>query len=114
MSSMYFDYIKEREDSCTLANQHGFVIYEIDGDECYISDLYVRPESRRSGKAFELMKQVLDRATESKCKYILGAVNITSLTAPKTMMAMLRMGAKMLKCDDNLIYLIFPLEGANG
>ena len=44
---MYFSYIKEREDYDSILKDYGFVTYKIEKEECFLRDMYIKPEFRK-------------------------------------------------------------------
>lgn len=70
--SMFANYFKELEGADTLFHDHGFIVYNIKGEECYIGHLYVKPEHRGTNIADMLFKRVEQEAKESGAKLITG------------------------------------------
>lgn len=55
---MFFDYLKELEGTDAIANESGFITYRIAGDECYVSHLYISPQSRNNKRAKALFNSL--------------------------------------------------------
>lgn len=75
MSSLYKDYIKERQGREVLEYDDGFATYEIDGDYIYLADIYVVPEKRGKKRSSEIADKVSEIGKEKSCKYLLGSVD---------------------------------------
>jgi GNAT superfamily N-acetyltransferase len=75
---MYFDYVKERLGQEVIQNEYGFILYYINGQDCFIVDLYVKPEHRRKNIATELADQVQEIAQKRRCTKIWGQVVVGS------------------------------------
>lgn len=67
---MYFDYIKERENLDHIATESGFITFRIEGENCLISDYYVKPEFRRLHKGKFFADQVLELCKERGVKFV--------------------------------------------
>ena len=103
---LYADYIKEVRGHELLSTPLGFVSYHIDGEHLHIIDVYVRPEDRASGIGFGLCEEVVEIARASGCRKILGQVDCFSLVGEQSLSAFIKMGMKILKADQDVIWLI--------
>lgn len=102
--SLYAAYCAETGVKHILEYEYGFATYHLLGPECYIEDIYVIPEQRKSGGASNLAKQVEDIAKAKGCKALLGSVN-TKIKDPTTSMkVLLAYGFKFLRADQNGIW----------
>lgn len=72
---LFAEYLKEREGVDLIHNEKGFAIYSILNNECYIRDIYVLPEYRKSHVATELANQIQDIAKAKGCKVLTGSVS---------------------------------------
>lgn len=68
------NYFKEREGVESLITERGFATYLINGDECYIRDLYVHRDFRHQGVASGIADKISKIAKDSGCKYLTGSV----------------------------------------
>lgn len=112
MLSLQAQYAKEREGRDTLELEGGFATYVINKAECYIVDIYVLPEWRRSGLAKTLLDAVSKEASTQGCKYILGSVCPSANGATVSLKAMLHYGFELVKAENNMIW--FTKEIDNG
>lgn len=71
---MWDQYIKEREGFETIKNDKGFVVYKIFGEECYIRDIFVVKEFRRTNVATELADEVMKVAKDAGCSKLTGTI----------------------------------------
>ena len=58
--SLYAEYIKGRENKEIIEDSLGFATYQITGNECYIVDIYVRPEARMLGRGSILANKITE------------------------------------------------------
>ena len=71
---MYADYLKEIGIKNMYHNDKGFAIYGIAGQDCYLEELYVKPECRGTSTATELADAVVQIAKDNGCTRLLGSV----------------------------------------
>ena len=67
---MYADYLKEREGKTYTDLKFGFIVYEVEGHIFYLSDVYIKPESRECRRTRDVMKYVNNLAKEYNCTKI--------------------------------------------
>lgn len=70
-------YLKEREGFDSVVTGHGFASYKIQGEECYIRDIWIEPAHRKSGAATALADAISYLARNSGCAYLTGSVSTT-------------------------------------
>ncbi len=68
MSSMYAQYIKEREDVDTYEDERGFFTYQVSNDSFHVVDLFILPKFRNNGVGKEYSDKIEELAKESNCK----------------------------------------------
>lgn len=72
---MYADYIRERTYDSIIESESGFATYRfLDDGSCYIIDIYVIPEARKTNKASELANNIAEIAKNNGCKVLVGTV----------------------------------------
>lgn len=106
MSSHYADYIKEREGFDIIEDQYGFATYKIFGEECYLRDIYVTPQYRRSSIAMSYCDQIEQIAKESGCKFLTGSIAIGANGNTESLKAVLAAGFKLQRTTMDGIILI--------
>lgn len=106
--SLYAQYIKERENKDIVETDKGFATYQIYGDECYIADIYIVPEMRKSGLASKLANEIKDLAKKSGCKILTGSVCLDANEAAASMNVLYAYGMKVHLIKGNMIY--FSME----
>jgi hypothetical protein len=50
------------------------MVYSINGEECHVAELFVRPEMRKTIEAKKLFTTICNLASESGCKFITGVL----------------------------------------
>lgn len=102
---MYFDYLQERLGYEVMQNDYGFIVLQIIGTDCYLHELYVRPEHRRKQNATYLADCALEKAKQSGCTKLWSQVVITTNGANEAMAAHLAWGMRLHSTDAGRVIL---------
>ncbi len=102
--SLYAAYIKEREDRECIESEDGFISFKYFGSECYIQELYVVPEKRKSSIASCMADQVTELAKEKGCKILSGSVCPSAKGSTDSVKVLLAYGFKIMKSESDLIW----------
>lgn len=106
MSSLYCQYIKEREDKDIIETDKGFATFKVfDNGECYLQDLYVVPEYRKTKLATEMADKVTIIAKERGCNKLIGSVCVDDKFATRNMKIFLSYGMEIHKSIGSVIFL---------
>jgi len=101
---MYGDYIKEKLGDEIIENNFGFITYRyLNVEQCYIVDIYVKPQYREGRVATDLANLVLEEAKNFGCKELLGTVVPSSKDSTISLKVLLGYGMKLKQSLDNLI-----------
>ena len=98
-------YFKEREGFETIESEAAILSYKITGENCYIRDVYVLPEYRKSGEGSILTDQLAAMAKEAGCTHLTGTVVPSTNGSTLSMMAMIKYGFKLAKSHEDFIVL---------
>jgi GNAT superfamily N-acetyltransferase len=109
MLSNYGLYVKEREGLDILENEQGFFTYRITGEECYIKDIFITKEARRTGLATSMAEEISKIAKEKGCKYLSGTCVPSTVGSTASLKAMFSYGFKIHSSQNDLIVLIKEL-----
>ena len=107
--SLYGDYIKAREGREIIEDEDGFATYKIFGEECYIADVYVRPESRKNLKSWKYIDQIREIAREKGCKCLTTTVVPVLEGSTFSTMAILQYGFRLHSSKENMIIFVKEL-----
>ena len=107
--SLYFSYIKESRGLDCVSGQNGFVTFKINGEECYIEDIYIVDEHRKSGIGSNLMDKVVIRAKEKGCKFLSATVGCRITNPEVSLMSCFGYGFKILAAANDIILLKMEL-----
>ena len=103
--SLYAEYLKERENKEILEENQGFATYRIlENSVCYIIDIYVQMEARKSGLATEMANKISELAKSRGCTHLMGSVCVDANNATESMKVLLAYGMKVFKTEDSMIY----------
>jgi len=107
--SLYGKYIKEREGFEIIEDECGFATYVINGDECYLRDIYVLPEHRKTKVASSYSKIIEEIAKDKGCKFLTGTVYLGANGSTESLMAVMKAGFKLASTTKEKIILIKEL-----
>lgn len=108
--SLYADYTKEIHGRHVLEKPHGFVVYEIAGDQCYIADIFVKKEHRKTCLGTIMAKEVEKIAKDAGCKKLLGSVIPTTIGSTISLKALLGYGFRLQSAKENFIWFEKDIE----
>lgn len=99
------EYWKEREGRETVVDGNGFATYVMlpEGD-CYIIDIYVRPERRKAGLAKGYADKVTELARAAGMKRLLGSVDPRANGATESLKVLLAYGMRLRSVRNDLIF----------
>lgn len=102
--SKFAAYIKEREGVDLIETEWGFAIYVIQKQECYIRDVFVYPEHRRSRECYGIADQIVAIAKEAGCTLLTGSVSPGTNNATASIEVLIGYGMKLHSSLNNLIF----------
>lgn len=109
--SMYADYVKETRGIESLETDFGFATYIIRAGECYIEDIYVKPQFRKDRVGAEMADKIRAIAKEQGCKLLTGTVNCLFHKDPSTSAkVLLAYGFKISKVVNDVIFFKMEIE----
>ncbi len=88
-------YLKERQGVDSIIRDEGFATYKINGEECYIQDIFVYPDYRQKGIASEMADDIARIAISKGCKYLTGSVDTTTNKAHESVLVLFAYGFKI-------------------
>lgn len=100
---MYFDYIKEREGLDFIIKDYGFCSYSIKDQECFLMDVYIKPEFRKTHKGSTLLNELCSIARDSKCTYLTARNYPKSFGSSESLLAALKYGFKVITTNNEFI-----------
>lgn len=110
MTSLYGEYIKERDGHEILELQDGFITYEISNEVCYIVEIYIRPHLRRAKIGSTLADTVVGIAKKRGCTILYGSVSLETKDPTSSTKALLGYGFKIHNYSQNLLWFTKEIE----
>jgi len=105
---LFQEYLEEYQPGRSVFySNFGFATYTIGGEECYIDQIYVRPDKRKTGEAANMADAIVEIAKDLGCKYLTGSVSTDQknekrqTTSTKVLLAY---GFQVLFADKNMIW----------
>ncbi len=89
------NYLKERQGVDSIIRDEGFATYKINGEECYIVDIWTAPDYRKRGVAAEMADDIARIAIAQGCKYLTGSIDVTTNGAHDSMLVLLAYGFRL-------------------
>lgn len=104
--SHWADYIAETADKRMLEDENGFATYfVVPGTQvCYIEDIYVVPEKRKSDVGTEYELAIRNWAVEQGCIELMGSVNLQSKNPERSVQVLLARGFKIAQVTPTMMY----------
>lgn len=102
---MYVDYIKERTNKDCIYSDKGFATFSFNESSCYIEDIYIKPEFRKSGEASRLADEITEIAKQKGYSILTGSVCPSGNGSTNSLKALLAYGFKLVSCTHDFIVL---------
>lgn len=103
--SLWGQYIQERLGHLIIEDDFGFISYQfLDGDACFIEDMFVIPEMRQKGRGSALCMQLENVCKSAKIKSLRCSVWPEARNATESMKVILAYGFCLSHITDDLIY----------
>lgn len=109
MSSLYSEYISERLGKEIIETERGFATYFYLSDGCYIEDIYVKKEYRKSGEASKMADQIASIAKSKGYKKLYGTVVPSAIGSTDSLKVLLAYGFSLNNCTNNMIVMVKEL-----
>jgi len=98
------EYLKEvNTGKDVFYDDRGFATYQINGEECYIMDIYVKPEHREGRVASYYADEIAKIAKENNCTYLTGSVVPSARNSTKSLKVLLGYGFELSYSVENFI-----------
>lgn len=104
--SFFAQFYKEREGIETLHSPHGFATYKVSPDYIQLIDVYIAPEYRQQGLASKFADQVASIGKEFGKSAMITTVDLQTIGATDSTIAILLYGFKLDSSDSRLLYFI--------
>lgn len=108
--SLYKEYIFEREQKEIIEGESGFATFKIFDKECYLQDIYVKPELRQTKLASKMADEVCNIARNRGCSFLIGSVSIDDANATRNMKVFLNYNMELYKIAGSMIFLRKNIE----
>lgn len=109
MISNYGLHIKERDNRDIIETEYGFLTYTIFEEECFVHDVFVREEFRKTGCVRKLADKITEIAIENKCTYLAGKVRMNDPHRDAILLHNMKWGFTLHSLEANAIVLVKSL-----
>jgi GNAT superfamily N-acetyltransferase len=103
MASLYAEYIKEWMGHEIIENECGFASYSFEPYGCYIRDIFVIPELRKTKLASRMADEIAEIARSQGVRKLFGTVNLLSKSSTESLKVLLAYGFRVRNCTEDLI-----------
>jgi GNAT superfamily N-acetyltransferase len=107
--SLYGQYVIEREGMEIIESPIGFATYYFVEKECYIKDIFVLKDHRKTGEATHLADEITKIAKSKGCTKLYGTICPTAKGSTESMKVLLAYGFKLDSSVSNFIALVKEL-----
>jgi GNAT superfamily N-acetyltransferase len=104
--NLWSEYFKEREGYETFETDKGLASFKVNGDDCYIRDVFILPAFRHTGEASHIADQITKIAKERGCKTISGSIVPSLKGASGSLLGLLKYGFKLKSSHEDFIFLV--------
>jgi hypothetical protein len=106
---MFEKYMKERQGADCLKTEKGFLFYKVEGQECFIADMYIEPEFRKSGVFEGFIDALSEIALMKSCKAITATIYLNDKGCNRTLNAAFKVGFKLAQANNNVLFIVKEL-----
>lgn len=103
MKSLFAEYIEERKGKEIIESDKSFATYYYLKDGCYIEEIYVKPEFRKSGEASRLADKISEMARSKGYTILYGTVCPSAVGSTDSIKVLLAYGFSVDSSINNLI-----------
>lgn len=105
-NTLFAKYLSEREGKRIIEDERGFIVYKVQGEECFIAELFV-DESARGGSAFtDLLRHLSAEAKSEGCKVLTGNISLGAPGAMRVLAASLKRGFRVGAAEGGVLLMI--------
>jgi GNAT superfamily N-acetyltransferase len=108
--SLYARYVLEREGMEIIETDISFVTYYFVEKECYIKDVFVHPDHRKTGEATRLGDEITKIAKLKGCTKLYGTICPSAKGSTESIQFLLSYGFKLDSSVANFIALVKEIE----
>ncbi len=110
----YAQFIKDREGLDLLEFPEGFLTFKIDGDECFVANLFIHPDFRGTQALFRFYEKLEKIALEKNAKFISANIHINDHGFNRSLKAALKLGFSLVQAQNNSVIVFKKLGGTSG
>jgi GNAT superfamily N-acetyltransferase len=105
MTSLYGQYILEKEGTQILEKDYGYITYKIIEKEIHIFDLFIVKEERNKNLGFILCKELESVAKECGCNYAMATIAMGTKGQTEALKFHLKYGLQLISASKDYIVL---------
>jgi L-amino acid N-acyltransferase YncA len=102
-NTLFAKYLSEREGKRIIEDERGFIIYKIQGEECFLAEGFIQVESRGSSAASDLLRNLIATAKAEGCKTVTATIYLSDPGAMRTLAAALKRGFRVYSANHDVL-----------
>lgn len=95
LDSLYERYVYERLGQAVLRKEFGFITYKITNKECFIVDMYIDFNLRKTGLGKQLLEDLVSIAKSKGCDVVTSNIHLFDKGANNTLKAAMSCGFRV-------------------
>lgn len=108
---LYSKYVSEREGLQTISEDFGFITFRPEGNECFLSDIFIDAKFRSTGACRKLLSLLCDAAVKSGCDHVSANIFQKDKRCSETLAQALSLGFKVGAFNIGSVTIILDLKG---
>lgn len=113
-NTLYAKYISEREGAEILEDESSFITYKINGEECFIKNMYIDPLVRGNGHSRKIIEKLSAVAKSFGCTFLSGTIDLQAPGASRVQAAAISVGFNVVKAHNDILMIKKNLGGTHG
>jgi len=110
MDSLYAKYIFDREGLDSLWGPDWFVIYKINGEECFLVDMCVSESERSRGIGHSAIDSLKRVALDHDCSIITANIHLWDKQAMDTLTKSLKVGFSIVSANNDVLLISMKIK----
>lgn len=108
-NTLFYKYISEREGKRIIEDERGFIVYKINGADCFIAEAFVDESARGTSAGMDLVRHLKAEAQAEGCKTISGTVWVNAKGSMRALRSGLKMGFKIVAAENDALLLVMEV-----
>lgn len=99
----YAAYLKERENKYILENEHGFIVYQVVGTDCFLAEMFIIKSHRHTGLFEKMISELREIAELNKCATITATIDLRDKGANRNLRASQKVNFTITQANQDIL-----------